>query len=161
MLVFINAAWAKSNWTKLPREYNTLRAEFGPPTLDYRMHRGQTNYHLLPRVYNTLHVEFGPPTLDYIMHRGPSLSELIVILTEGIQHFACRVWATDHRLHNAPRAQSGRTHCHPYRGNTTLCMSSFGPSTLDYVTHCGLRLGGRRSNLGLVMVRSMPQHVEM
>ena len=32
---------------------------------------------------------------------------------------------TDHGFKHQPRAQSGRTNCHPYRGNITLRMSNF------------------------------------
>ena len=43
--------------------------------------------------YNTFHVEFGPKTMNYIMHRGPS------------------------------QGRPGMRNCHPYRGNTILCMA--------------------------------------
>ena len=59
-----------------------------PPTAD-PVYTQQLSY--LPRQYYTLHVEFGPPTMDSTTYRGPSLHATIVILTQAILYFACRV----------------------------------------------------------------------
>jgi hypothetical protein len=63
--------------------------------------------------------------MDSSTNHAPSLGGPIVILTEGISHLACQTLTTDHGFKHQPRAQSGRTNCHPYQGNITLCMSNF------------------------------------
>ena len=102
----------------------------------------------LPREYYTLHVECWVTNSDLALHTllrspvwGHAWRQLIVILTEGILHFACRVLCHKSANSHQPTAEPSlgacleATNCHPYRGNTTLCMSSVGHrSQITYPT---------------------------
>ena len=119
---FGHRAWSRHRtagpvWRACPPELSSLREE-----------------------YNTLHVNLWTPSLDSTPYCGTSLASLparIVILTWGIQHFACQTLNTELGFDTVLRDQSGELacqNCHPYAGNTTLCMSNLGHRA--WIRHC-------------------------
>ena len=101
-----------------PWVYHTLHKEFGPPTVDpttncgTSLGRRKRQFSSSPREYYTLHVDFGPPTKDSKPNCEPGLG------------------------------RPGRGNCHPYRGNTILCMSTLEHRIMDSTTNCRTIRGG-------------------
>ena len=140
--------------SSLPREYNTLHIEFGPEAMDSSSNCGpglgrDGGHNCHPYQGNTTLCTSSLDQKQWIQAATADLvweglGATIVILTEGIQHFAHRVWTRDNGFKQQLRTWSGKgwgPQLSSLPGEYNTLHIEFGPETMDSSSNCGPGLG--------------------